>query len=149
MQLDWCKCWGFGSIKTPFGPWVSENVLAYARIFKHMYIFLDEINDKTIRVLSQRIVEALVAIITRIIQDTVNEELIVSFDRHVKLFLSYLCKLEMHLNERKGKHNKKLKVETTSNFSPLLNIPSYMRDYGPLRLYWEGWFSGRRTTKIH
>ena len=147
LQLDWCKCWGFGSIKTPFGPWVSENVLAYARIFKHMYIFLDEINDKTIRVLSQRLVEALVAIIARIMQDTVNEELIVSLDRHVKLFLSHLCKLEMHLNEKKGKPNKKLKVETTSNFSALLNIPSYMRDYGPLRLYWEGGFRGEGLLK--
>ena len=148
LQLNWCKCWIFGSAKTPFGPWVSENVLAYARIFKHMYtVSLDDINDNTMRVLSQRVVEAFVATIARIMQDTVNEELIVSLDRHIKLFLTYLCALELHLNDKKGKPNKKLKVETTSNFSGLLNISSYMRDYGPLRLYWEGGFRGEGLLK--
>lgn len=143
LQLNWCKCWIFGSAKTPFGPWVSENVLAYARIFKHIYtVSLDGIDDNSMRVLTQRVAEAFVATIARIKQDTVNEELIVSLDRHVKLFLTYLCALELHLNDKKGKPNKKLKVETTSNFSGLLNMSSYMRDYGPLRLYWEGGFRG-------
>ena len=30
LQLDWCKSWPFGSDKTPFGPWTSENALACA-----------------------------------------------------------------------------------------------------------------------
>ena len=37
--------------------------------------------------------------------------------------------------------------ETTPNLSGLLNIPDFMRDYGPLRLYWEGGFVGEGIIK--
>jgi hypothetical protein len=33
MSLEWCRIWTFGSKETPYGPWVSENSLAYVRIF--------------------------------------------------------------------------------------------------------------------
>ena len=147
LQLDWCKCWTFGSTKTPFGPWVSENCLAYARVFKHVYSSLDNVKDKKIRILSKKLVASFVATISRIMQDTVNEDLIVSLDRHIKLLLTFLCKLEVEINLKKGKENRKLKVQTTSNFSGLLNLTSYMRDYGPLRLYWEGGFKGEGLLK--
>ena len=73
-------------------------------------------------------------------QDMVNEELIISLDRHIKLFLTYLTKLEIKMNKKSGKTEKKLKAQSTSNFSALLNITTYMRDYSPLHLYWEGGF---------
>ena len=147
LQLNWCKSWGFGSKKTPFGPWVSENFLAYARLFKHMYVALNDIKDKSIRTLSKRIVESFMATVSRIMQNTVNEKLLLGLDRHVKLFLTYLCKLEVIMNEQKGTPNKKLKVDSMSNFSGLMNLTSYMRDYGPLRLYWEGGFKGEALLK--
>jgi hypothetical protein len=34
LQLDWCKSWPVGSDSSPFGPWISENDLAYSRMFK-------------------------------------------------------------------------------------------------------------------
>ena len=37
---------------------------------------------------------------------------------------------------------KKLRMETTSNLSGLLNITTFMKYYGPLRLYWEGGYKG-------
>ena len=84
LRIDWCKCWVFGSTTSPFGPWVSENCLAYARIFKHMYILLDNIPNNKIKQFSKLLVQALVVLLSRIMQDTVNSKLIVSVNRHVK-----------------------------------------------------------------
>ena len=50
MQLDWCKCWNFGSEGKSFRPWVSENVLAYARIFKSVYSYLNIIIQESSKV---------------------------------------------------------------------------------------------------
>ena len=38
--------------------------------------------------------------------------------------------------------NSKLKIERMSNINGLLNLCSEMKQYGPLRLYWEGSFKG-------
>ena len=46
LQLDWCKTWIFGSSKTPFGPWVSENTLACARLMKSTHCILHDIQDE-------------------------------------------------------------------------------------------------------
>lgn len=105
LQLDWCKCWTFGPTKTSFEPYVSENCLAYAQVFKHMYSSLDNVKDKKIQILSKNLVKSFVSTISRILQDTVNKALIVSLDRHIKLLLTFLCKLEVEINIKNGKQN--------------------------------------------
>ena len=71
----------------------------------------------------------------------ITNEKILDIGRHVKLFLSLLCAVQEETNKHVTEA-KKLKVETTSNLSGLLNLKSYMEDYGPLRLYWEGGYKG-------
>lgn len=48
-SIDWCRVWIYGSNKTPFGPWTSENYLAYACIFKLVYSCVPEIMTDKIR----------------------------------------------------------------------------------------------------
>lgn len=38
--------------------------------------------------------------------------------------------------------SKKRRINSTSNLSSLLNLPSFMHQFGPPRLYWEGGFKG-------
>ena len=94
MQLDWCKCWVFGSQKTPFGPWVSENTLAYVHIMKHLYFpAMDDIYNNILKEYAKLLVSSFVAMIARIMQDTVDDCLIADVDHHEKLFPKILCKL--------------------------------------------------------
>ena len=44
-------------------------------------------------------------------------------------------------------NDKKSMFETTANLTGLLNLPDYMRDFGPLRLYWEGGYMGEGIIK--
>ena len=91
MQLDWCKCWNFGSEGKPFGPWVSENVLAYARIFKLVYSYLNIIIQESSKVskLASLMVQSWSAILSHIMQSEVDHESIQSLERHMKLFSDF------------------------------------------------------------
>ena len=64
-------------------------------------------------------------------------------ERHIKMFLSSLKYIDncFSLNEKKSM------FETTANLTGLLNIPDYMRCYGPLGLYWEGGHMGEGIIK--
>ena len=42
----------------------------------------------------------------------------------------------------KEDNGQKFKMETTSNLCGLRNLIEFMREYGPLRLYWEGGYRG-------
>ena len=138
LQLDFCKCWIFGSQNTPFGPWVSENTLGYVRIMKLLYSnILDELKNDKIRKLSKQVIQSWVSVVARVMQDAVDNELLSDIDRHVKNFLTILCKLEQEVDSG-NKH----KIETTSNLAGLLNITTFMKEVGPLRLYWEGGYKG-------
>ena len=61
------------------------------------------------------------------------------------MFLSALRDMEncYCLDESK----KKNMFETTPNLNGLLNLPDFMREYGPLCLYWEGGFIGEGIIK--
>jgi hypothetical protein len=74
-------------------------------------------------------------------QATMDDKRVDDIDRHVKPFLTILCRLQIASNSKSGESTK-LKIKTTSNLSGLLNITTYMRDYGPLRNYWEGGYKG-------
>ena len=130
----------FGSKDKPFGSWVSENSLAYLRIIKCIYGILDDILD------DDEVTESIIyllnmwqATVSRIMQSVVNDDLINDTERHIKMFLSTLRDIENCYDLEEGTtKNKKSFLQSTANLNGLLNLPDYMRAYGPLRLYWEG-----------
>jgi hypothetical protein len=143
LSLDWCKTWSFGSQKTPFGPWVSENTLAYVRIFKSLYGVIELLvlkpKDKEELDSVMFLVCSWYALFARIFQEEVTEISIRDTERHIKIFLSALHDVEKCYMVD---DSKKYKNETTSNLGGLRNLPHFMREYGPLRLYWEGGYKG-------
>ena len=162
LKLEWCKAWNLGSTLKPFGPYVSENCLAYTRVLKCLYSTMTLIkNDTPERKLllnkSMVLISSWIALVSRIMQKTVTEELVVETERHIKIFLSALHDVDTTLlglntgksddsdsddeEEKIGKGNRPL-IETTGNLSSLLNLPGIMREFGPLRNYWEGGYKG-------
>ena len=93
-----------------------------------MYISLNIVKDKSIGTLSKRIVASFFTTVSQIMHNTVNKKLLQSLNCHVKLFLTYLCKLEVIINKQK----RTPKEYPTSNFSGLMNLKTYMRVYDPL-----------------
>lgn len=160
-SLSWCRAWTYGSNKTPYGPWTGENYLAYSRIFKCVYsvstsLLTENQQDyERLRVanLLRRTAASLNAMLSRIMQPAVTDILVEDTDRHIKLFLSLITELDDFNTEnfirkqanstRKGKRIiKKRKINSTSNLTSLLNLPQFMKEFGPPRLYWEGGFKG-------
>lgn len=154
LRIDWLKAWPFGSQKTPFGPYVSENCAAFCRSMKSVYSVLDEtlLNKKTedseehIQK-SRFLISSWLAVVSRVMQDTVTYSSIDDTERHIKIFLSAFHELDIDLlnvGAADDNNDKKIKpkVQTTANLSCLLNIPDIMRRFGPPRLYWEGSFRG-------
>lgn len=174
-SLSWCRNWIYGSNQTPYGPWTAENFLGYSRIFKSVYSISDKLlvdkfplqEKRKLAGLIQRLASSLNAMLARIMQLEMTESIIEDTDRHVKLYLSLLTELDDTNNlymvnkqskndtipKPKGKKRKttrKRKINSTSNLTTLLNLPSFMRQFGPPRLYWEGGFKGEgilRTVK--
>lgn len=167
-SLTWCRTWTYGSNATPYGPWTAENYLGYSRVFKSVYsiclqILTDarNVNEERRKVaeMIQRLASALNAMMARIMQRNINEGLIADTDRHIKLFLSMLTELDDANNlcsakkidkaktrgknkQEKKKRERKRKINSTSNLTSLLNIPTFMKEFGPPRLYWEGGYKG-------
>ena len=141
MNLDWCKLLPFGSINKPFSTWVSENCLAYVRTIKTIYSILENIiNDEELVESIFFLINMWQATVSRIMKKEINDNSINDAERHVKMFLSALRDMESCycLNDNK----KKNMFETTANLNGLLNLHDFMREYGPLRLYWEGGYIG-------
>lgn len=155
--LDWCRIWIYGSMKTPYGPWTAENYLAYSRIIKCVYSVIPSIlclrSDcpklKRISTLVVQVTSAFNAMLARIMQPNCSSALIEDTERHIKLFLSIFTTWD-DLVAAMGEKKRKRKINSTSNLTSLLNIPAFMREYGPPRLYWEGGYKGEgilRTVK--
>jgi hypothetical protein len=167
LSLDWCRIWTYGSEKTPYGPWVAENYLGYARIIKYVYsnsnIIIGDNNDNEDRkksvLLIKQLSSALNAMISRIMQSTVSITLIKDTERHIKIFLQFMTMVDdrnMKMTQaRKQRVNngstnadttrktkRKRRINTTSNLISLLDIPRFMEEFGPARLYWEGGYKG-------
>ena len=101
LYLDWAKFWTFGSTKTPFGPYVAENCLAWVRGIKSIYSNIDIIvtdNNSEERkkhlMVAKKVVSAWVAVVSRIMATRYTDSLIESTERHIKVFLSYFHELE-------------------------------------------------------
>ena len=144
MNLDWCKLLPFGSTSKSFASWVSENYLAYVRVIKCIYGALEnQIQDEELVDSIMFLVCIWHGTVCRIMQKSINDNHIDDTERQIKMFLSGLKDVEncYSLNAKKSM------FETTANLTGLLNLPDYMRRYGPLRLYWEGGFMGEGIIK--
>ena len=151
-SLHFCRAWIYGSMEKPFGIWVSENHLAHVRCFKMVFFQLEDIarndneHENELRI-AQHMVCAWVAVVARVMQKPVNGKIVNSLERHIKIFLSLIVKLDEFIMEKKldstrAKDQKKTRIETVSNLSGLLNLPEQVREFGPPRNYWEGGYRG-------
>lgn len=91
-SLDWCKALTFGSIQKPFGPWVSKNHVAFARIMKTIYFSITHIldnNDENAEYLKDIffLVTSWNSVVSRLMQKTVTESSCADAERHIKIFL--------------------------------------------------------------
>lgn len=113
--------------------------------------------QKTASMIKQ-LASSLIAMISRIMQPEVTIELVRDVDRHIKIYLSTLTQIDdmnidlsiAKVNKRSKKSNmvRKRKINTTSNLTTLLNIPGFMQQYGPPRLYWEGGYKGEGVLRL-
>lgn len=85
-------------------------------------------------------IQSCYAMISRIMTKEVNKEIIDDCDLHVRIFLSYYSKFDraMRAGEKKPEWIQK------PNFLSLLRIVDSMRSFGPMRLAYEGDFSGEK-----
>ena len=146
MNLDWCKLLPFGSSAKPFSTWVSENCLAFVRVIKSIYSALDDlIDDEELTESIFYLINMWQATVARIMKKQIDDKHINDTERHIKMFLSCLRDMENCYSLTESK--KKNMFETTPNLNGLLNLPDFMWEYGPLRLYWEGGFMGEGIIK--
>ena len=106
-------------------------------MFKSICGYPDEIGMGDSRDMSASLAQTWVVAVSRLMQDKVNDELTESTERHTKLHVSTPCDLEIALDK-----NKKVKPSTTSNLNALFNLFSFMKNYGPTCLHWEGGHKG-------
>ncbi|KAL3943124.1 MAG: hypothetical protein SGARI_000048 [Bacillariaceae sp.] len=141
LSLQFCKAWAFGSLTTPTGPWVSENCLGFARCMKSVYSvvgpLLSEWPEQLLLV--RKAIWSYAAVVARVMQDKYTSHLVEETECYIKVFLSDIEYLDSHL---RGNSKRKPRIETTGNLIYLLRLPEFMRDFGPLREFWEGGIRG-------
>lgn len=135
MRLDWCKV-----KKLPKKQWLAEDVLGLSRIMPFIYsqfffnLSIPESSDTTEDTLHaiRQLLNALHVMTSLLMSKREIDPDII--DQHIKIFLSCCDRLsESHY----GRHDNVFWVEK-GNFVSLLNLPDQIRQFGNLRLYWEG-----------
>ena len=140
--LDWCKVIPFGGGK--MGGYVAENYLALARLSSWFYSPIKLIAPSPTEVGGNvdnvvHVTGALQAMMSRLMSRTIDDEKIRDCKRHIHIFLSSFGKFDADL---RGDHTRTW--VRSYNFMSLLNVPSVLKKYGPLRNLWEG--GSRRTS---
>ena len=155
-SLHYCREWTYGSHDKPFGPWVSENHLAYARCLKmvslNLSLLLGGRNEEERQhafECAETTINTWASCIALLMKKPSDRENSNRAERHIKLFLSSVGALGNVIIEKKKKTERvkdqgKRKIQSVSNFIGLLNLPDQMRRFGNLRDYWEGSFRGER-----
>jgi hypothetical protein len=146
LGLDWCKVIPFGGGK--MGGYVAENYLAVARLSSWFFSPIKLIAPSPTEVGGNvdnvvHVIWALQAMISRLMSRTIDDEIIRDCKRHIHIFLSYFSKFDTDL---RGEH--KRTWVRSYNFMSLLNLPSVLKKYGPLRNLWEGGGQGERVLSV-
>ncbi len=139
--LDWIKC---GEL--PNTQWASENYIAIARIFSFLIGFychhldpyhggITHLNMHHLHLLSNSF-QTMIASLMRVDGGVTPEML----DSNIKLFLSCWnkCEGEIDLSEEGKAEGSASGIFQKGNFLSLLNVPDQVRNFGPLRHYFEG-----------
>jgi len=103
LSLDFARAGLFSGNKFTTGSWVSEQYLAFSRVCKSVYGDLDALsaklsNDDVLIVQMSCVVSSLSAMISRVMTRTVNMEVIKDTERHIKIFLSAVDRLDRTLH---------------------------------------------------
>ena len=141
--------------------------MAYARVLKSIYSTISMIKNASqereeLLEKGMVLISSWIALVSRLMQREVTEELVQDTERHVKIFLSAIHDVDTTLLGRTTENNdcddsdeeeandkkKKPLIETTGNLSSLLNLPAVMRKFGPLRNYWEGGYKGEGILRL-
>jgi hypothetical protein len=86
------------------------------------------------------VIESLLAMISHLMCKTASHELMSDTERHIKIFLTYYEEFD-----KANRTSSEVPGWITSyNFCSLLNLPSTIREFGPLRNLWEGGGMGEK-----
>jgi hypothetical protein len=157
LSIDWNKSMPLSGKKCTTGSWVSEQYLALARnmkvLYRDLWRYRSNPTTEQTDIIQQveRVVVSLSAMISRIMSPfPVTAQTITDIDRHIKIFLSCVEKLDFILNgsiSPDAESHKKPRIplwNSTANFVCLLRIPETMKQFGSLRDYWEGSLCGEK-----
>ena len=90
---------------------------------------------------------AMTAMVSRIMQSAMSDETVIDMERHIKIFLTTFHTFDHALlesNKTTGSGTSKPTWLTSHNFMCLLNLPTTVRKFGPMRNLWEGGGQGEK-----
>ena len=102
-------------------------------------------------VVVSRFLSSLLSMLCSIMAPSTNEKEIQECERYIQSYLSDLNKLDIWIKnsiDGYNTNNSKPIWLTKYNFQSLMNVPSAMRYFGPLRNYWEGSMQGEGYLKV-
>ena len=85
------------------------------------------------------LITSMVCMISHVMTKMTCPELILEVEHVIKIYLTMVHKFDLAIRKDE---TKKYTWVRKSNYLSLLNIPTQMSLYGPLRLYWEGGYRG-------
>jgi hypothetical protein len=89
-------------------------------------------------------VASLSAMVSRLMGPTITEQIILDAERHIKLFLSAFNTFDKEMRTERSIPT----WITSHNFICLTNLPSVMREFGPLQNLWEGGGQGEKALHL-
>ena len=93
--------------------------------------------------MAEHTIVSLQFLISRLMQNVYNEKIIKECEAYIHLYLGYLAEWTKHITVS---NQKPLWISSYSILN-LLNLPTVMKQYGPLRNYWEGKTIGEAIVK--
>lgn len=148
--------------KLTTGSWVSENWLAFVRIFKVAYCFFGKdgiVDERNGSADLYRVVIAFPALVARLLSHSgTNESIIHEIGLYIKEFLSAVDEVDIRVRHKElnkdvsstndagfgGKEKDHEQMWMKSNFMSLLNLVDTIRLLGPLINLWDGGGKGER-----
>jgi len=90
------------------------------------------------------VVASLKAMVSRLMGRSMTEEVILDVERHIKIFLTSFEAFDCAM---RGSEDKPTWI-SSYNFICLTNLPSVLREFGPLRNMWEGAGQGEKILRL-
>ena len=142
IHLSWCKTIPY-SKEGPTG-WVSENYVGLCKLVTWFYaaFVTNHIRLQEDRTMITILIVSLRLMICRVMATSFTEQSINLMEKSIKVFLNAYTEVDKKIPSSKERWLQK------SNFLCLLNVPSIIRAFGPIRNYWEGSALGEKILQI-